>query len=191
MLRLRHDTPAEWLDCVNANLGAFLQDHASNERKVATSALTLATHYPFRDELVGAMIELAREELEHFHQVWELLRGMGMSLALDAPDPYMKPIMKLARRRDHEHYLMDRLLLFGMVEARGCERFRMLSEGLKDPQLREFYAELTRCEARHHGLFVRLAKTYFDPADVVSRLDELLDAEAEVSRGLAVRPALH
>jgi tRNA-(ms[2]io[6]A)-hydroxylase len=191
MLRLRIPTSPAWVEAVAADLDAFLQDHAANERKVSGSALKLAVHYPERRPLVDAMVELAREELEHFARVYRLLAARGRPLAQDAPDPYMGALRKLMRKRDVEEYLLDRLLVFAVVEARACERFGLLGEALPDSQLQRFYAELTRAEARHHAQFQRLAQL-FAPAEVVAtRLEEILVAEAAVVRQLTIRPALH
>ncbi len=191
MLRLRFETPAVWKDAVVADLDTFLRDHAHNERKVAGAALQIATHNPRHSELVRAMIELAQEELEHFRQVHELLVERGQTLGHDTPDPYMTRIHKLLRRVDANEYLLDRLLAFGIVESRGCERFRMAAEALSPGPIGAFYWELVRSEARHHQLFVAFARELY-PEDVVqARLDALLDAEAEIAASLPIRPALH
>lgn len=191
MLRLRYDTPSTWQEAVAADLDAFLQDHAHAERKVAVSAMTLASQHHRRPELVKEMIDLAMEELTHFRQVHDLLLSRGQTIGQDKPDPYMTALFKLLRRRDVNEYLLDRLLLFGIVEARGCERFQRVGEVLPPGPVSEFYLELTRCEARHHVLFIRLARLYFEGERVTRRLDELLEAEAEIVAKLEIRSALH
>lgn len=191
MLKLRYETPAAWADLATAHLDKFLQDHASNERKVSQSALTLAVHHPSRIELVDAMVELAQEELQHFAHVYALLKDRGVRLAPDAPDPYMGAVRRLVRKHPADVYLLDRLLVFGVVEARGCERFNLIAEALPTGPIKEFYTHITRSEARHHALFVRLAKLYFDAELVSHRLDVLLCAEADIVRGLPLRAALH
>lgn len=191
MLRLRYPTPPEWIDVVLRDFDTFLQDHAANERKVAMSALTLASQHPERHELVRAMIALAREELEHFGQVHELLAARHMPLGQDAPDPYMSKLHRAVRTPDVAAYLLDRLVLFGIIEARGCERFAMVADALEPGPLQAFYRDLVRSEARHHATYVQLARTYFDAGRVQGRLDELLALEAEVMRELPLRPALH
>jgi tRNA-(ms[2]io[6]A)-hydroxylase len=191
MLRLRHDTPAEWAPVALASFDEFLQDHAANERKVSQSALTLAVQHPTRSELVSTMIGIAQEELEHYRQVHELLLARGKTLAQERPDPYMTALRKSISSSDVEVYLLDRLILFGIIEARGCERFRLVAEALSDPELADFYHELVRSEARHHVTYINLARTYFGDDRVDPRLDELLDVEAEVARTLPLRPALH
>ena len=98
MLRLRHDTPAEWTDAVLADLDTFLQDHAANERKVSGSAMMMLTHHPDLAELVDAMVEVAREEMEHFIAVYKLLRERGVPLAQDKPDPYVGALRRAIRQ---------------------------------------------------------------------------------------------
>ena len=191
MLRLRESTPAAWLDGVDADVVPFLQDHAHAERKVAQSATTLAARHPQWAELVQEMVALALEEIEHFGQVHQLLVARGEHLGWDKPDPYMGALAQLMRKRDQGEHLLDRLLVFGVVEARGCERFSLLAEGLSDPTLRAFYATLARAEARHHALFLRLAKTRFERGVVEERLDTILEAEATLIRTLPPRVALH
>lgn len=191
MLRLRTSTSATWLATVLANLDAFLQDHCANERKASASAVLLAVHYPERRALVDAMVELAREEFEHFTQVYDVLTRRGLTLGIDSPDPYMGALTRLMRKGNSLQFLLDRLLVFGIVEARGCERFEILSGALPDAALRAFYAELTRSEARHHGLFLRLAFAAAPRPTVQARLDALLDAEAAIIAELPVRAAVH
>jgi tRNA-(ms[2]io[6]A)-hydroxylase len=191
MLRLRSATPPAWADAVAADLDAFLKDHAANERKVSASAMLLAVHHPERRPLVDAMVDLAREELEHFTRVYRVLVARGQALGQDAPDPYMSAMRRLLRKRDMEEYLVDRLIVFGVVEARACERFTLLARTLADPALRELYRSLARGEARHHGLFLRLAHRYAACRAVTHRLAEVLDAEAAIVDRLPVRPALH
>jgi tRNA-(ms[2]io[6]A)-hydroxylase len=191
MLRLRTTTSTAWLDAVAAELDAFLADHAANERKVSASAMRLAVQYPQRRPLVDAMVRLAREELAHFARVYELLVARGATLAQDGPDPYMGAMRALMRKRDVEEYLLDRLIVFGVVEARACERFTLLGRALPDAALRGFYRDLARAEARHHGVFLRLAHHYAPCRVVTDRLAGVLDAEAEIVASLPIRAALH
>jgi tRNA-(ms[2]io[6]A)-hydroxylase len=191
MLRLRHDTGPQWAQTVLHDLDRFLQDHAHNERKVAQTALLLAAHHPDRPELVAAMIDLAQEELSHFKQVHDILAERGQTIGQDVPDPYMGPLRKLLRKRDVDEYLLDRLVLFSVVEARGCERFRLISLALPPGPLRDFYSDLVKCEARHHGLFLGFARQFYGRERADERMGELLDAEAGIVAGLPVRPALH
>ena len=169
---------------------AFLIDHAACERKASATALKLVSHYSDRETLVRELIPFAQEELEHYAQVMEIILDRGLPTRPDEKDPYVGALMKLIQRGP-EQYFLDRLLILGVVEARGCERFGMLAEALGPGPMKEFYAHITRSEARHHGLFVRLAREYF-PAEVVqNRLDDLLEAEARIVDESPLRAAVH
>jgi tRNA-(ms[2]io[6]A)-hydroxylase len=190
-IQLRFKTPDAWAQMVVADIDAFMQDHAHQERKVCTSALKLASHHPNRMALVDSMIELAREELKHFKQVVDILQSRGKTMGYDEPDPYLGPMVRMIRERDHEAYLLSRLLLFAIVEARGCERFQMVADSLLEEPLKDFYGRLAQSEIRHKELFLDLAHRYFDSEQVDARLDELLDLEAQVVSQLKLRSALH
>ena len=183
-------TPPEWVATVLADLDAFLLDHAACERKASATALTLVAHYPDRPALVEAMLELAAEELDHFRGVYRLLRERGLTLAPDTRDSYVRALRSAMRTGPDANFL-DRLLVGAVVEARGCERFGLVHEALEPGSLKEFYREITASEARHQDLFVRVAREYFDDAEVDARLEELLVEEARVTRALPHRPALH
>ena len=190
MLQLRAKTPPGWLSAVLSDFNAFLLDHAACERKASATALQLVSHYPDRRALVDEMVALSVEELTHFQQVYSLIAARGLTLVPDRRDAYVGALLSL-RRDGSEPYFLDRLLLAGIIEARGCERFGLVAEGLSEEPLRTFYLDITRSEARHQGLFVRLARTYFREADVHERLGELLDAEAEIMLAQPLRAALH
>lgn len=191
MIELRHRTPPAWVEIVEQNLVAFLQDHAANERRVSQAALALAVQHPERRELVAAMVEVAVEELEHFRLVYRLLDARDATLSREARDPYMKRLRAAIAAPDKDEALLGALVLSAIVEARGFERFALLADGLADPALRRLYADLARAEARHQGLYLRLARRSFEDAEVDARLDALLTLEAEVLRSLPLRPALH
>ena len=190
MLRLRTSTPPQWIDVVFSDFDAFLLDHAACERKASATALKLVSHYSNRTMLVRELIPFAQEELEHYAQVMRIILDRGLSSQPDEKDPYVGALMK-RMKRGPEQYFLDRLLVLGIVEARGCERFGMVAEALEPGPLKAFYAEITKSEARHHGLFVRLAREYFDASEVQRRLDELLEDEATIVRELPFRPAVH
>jgi tRNA-(ms[2]io[6]A)-hydroxylase len=189
-MMLRIPTQSEWLQQVTSDFDSFLMDHAACERKASATALTFVSHYPDRAELVSAMIQLAREELEHFQRVHQQIAARGLRLGSDAKDLY---VLKLRDqiRGGPAFYLMDRLLVAGVVEARGCERFGMVAEALPPGPLKELYAALTRSEAHHHQLFLGLARRYFEPGEVAARLDSLLEAEAAIVAQLPLRATLH
>lgn len=194
MFKLRAKTPDEWAVYVADHLDKFLPDHASAERKASANAMHLVVRYPDKLDLVDAMIEVAREELEHFHQVFHLMRDRGVALVADEPDPYVNRLLEHSRGSGSNR-LLDRLILGSIIEYRGCERFAMLGREMStretDPPLGEFYKELAASESKHRGDFYELAMQYF-PADVVQpRLDEFLDVEAQIVEELPIRAALH
>jgi len=190
MLRLRTATDPSWIDVVLGDFDAFLVDHAACERKASATALKLVSHYSDRTLLVRELIPFAQEELEHYAQVMEIILDKGLSTRADEKDPYVGALMRLIKRGP-EQYFLDRLLVLGIVEARGCERFGMVADALEPGALKTFYADITRSEARHHSLFVRLAREYFPAEGVQARLNELLDAEAEIIDRLPLRAAVH
>ncbi|MFO7562267.1 MAG: tRNA-(ms[2]io[6]A)-hydroxylase [Enhygromyxa sp.] len=190
MLPLAVPTPAAWLEVVLADFDAFLLDHAACERKASATGMAFVVRYPDRRELLKPMIAFAREELEHFEQVYALIEARGLTLGPDTKDPYVEQLGRWVRTGRDER-LLDRLVMGGVVEARGCERFGMVAAGLPKGELEQFYAELTRSEARHVGLFLRLARRLFPAAEVEARVRELLAYEAEVIAQLQLRPALH
>jgi tRNA-(ms[2]io[6]A)-hydroxylase len=182
-------TSAEWVEVVRAQFDAFLRDHAACERKASATAMTLASHYRDKETLVTAMVDLACEELQHFRKVYAFIVARGGQLGDDSKDRYVRELLSLVRRAP-DVYLLDRLLTAGIIEARGCERFHLLASSL-EPETAAFYADFARSEARHAGLFVRLAKMYFTEGEVAARSDELYAAEAEIIQALPLRPALH
>ena len=179
-----------WLQCVLANFDEFLIDHAANERKASAMAMSLVAHYPDRHELVSSMIDLALEELTHFRQVIRLLQERGLVMIADEKDRYVNQ-MRTHMRKGPEEYFLDRLLSGALIEARGEERFRLISNGLKDVKLRTFYHTLANSEQGHHELFVRLARQYFDQRAVDQRLGEWVAIEHTIINQLPVRSRLH
>lgn len=190
MIELKYMTTPEWAQGVVDAMDIFLPDHAAAEKKASAMAMGMVAHYPDRPELVTAMIDLALEELSHFRAVVRLMHGRGLSLTPDEKDPYINAL-RGAFRNGKAHFFMDRLLVAGIVEARGAERFGLVADALPAGELKRFYRSITRSEQAHQGLFLQLAERYFDPGEVRERLDALLDVEAVIVSGLPVRPALH
>ena len=192
MLDLRFKTPNEWLAAVFADFDAFLLDHAACERKAAATGMSFVVRYPDKSELIEPMIEFAREELEHFQIMYRVVHARGLVLADDYKDPYVNALRSQVRSGG-PGALLDKLLVAGIVEARGCERLFIVAEALKErgSALAETYLELGRAEARHHGLFFRLARAYFDESEIDERAATLLDYEAELVRRLPHRAAVH
>ena len=190
MFDLRIATPESWLEPVLADFDAFLLDHAACERKASATGMSFVVRYPDRREILEPMIAFAREELEHFHIVYRLIEKRGLQLARDEKDAYVNELRSHMRTAGDDLFL-DRLLVAGVVEARGCERLGMVARALEDPELKDIYLELTKAESRHHALFLRLARRYFDEPVVADRLAFFLDREAELVARLPHRAAVH
>jgi tRNA 2-(methylsulfanyl)-N6-isopentenyladenosine37 hydroxylase len=192
MLDLRFKTPPEWLLAVFADFDAFLLDHAACERKAAATGMSFVVRYPDKSALIEPLIEFAREELEHFQIMYRIIHARGLILSDDYKDAYVNALRSQVRNGG-PGMLLDKLLVAGIVEARGCERLFMVAEALKERSspLAEPYLELARAEARHHGLFFRLARACFDDQAIDERAATLLDYEAELVQRLPHRAAVH
>ena len=188
--KLKIDSSQEWLEAVLTDFDAFLLDHAGCERKASAMALSLISHYPDRVVLVQEMMVLAREELEHFHQMLWLTQAKGLVLQPAEKDLYVQSLRSHVRRGTDEYFL-DRLLVAGIIEMRGCERFGLVANALDPGPLQLFYQEIARTESRHGGLFYRLARRYFDPAEATERQEQLLEYEAQIVDSLPIRPVVH
>lgn len=189
-IALAYATPQPWTDAVLADFDAFLQDHAAAEKKAAGMAISMLSHYPDRVELVAAMADLAVEEMTHYREVVKLIHQRGHITTKDGKDPYVNRF-RAALRKSSDDYFLDRLLIGGIIEARGAERFGLVAEALPPGQLRSFYQAITRSEQRHLGLMVDLAHCYFEADAIAERLRQLIDIEADIVAGLPYRAALH
>lgn len=173
-----------------SDIDSFLLDHANCERKASALAMSMVVKYPDRHRVVAGLIDLAREELEHFSRVYDVLRQRGLTLTKDSPDPYINQLLENARHGRDERFI-DRMLISSVVECRGAERFGILAESLPTPALRALYHDLWKSEVKHGHQFVQLLLTECDESVVYPRLQELLEIEANIVRGLKLRPALH
>ncbi len=191
MLDLRIPTDPKWLEHVLAHFDDFLLDHAACERKASATGMAFVARYPDRHEMLGPMIEFAMEELEHFHRVYLQIEKRGLTLPPDYRDEYVQALRAWGRRGGEEG-LADSLLVAGVVEARGCERLKMVADALpeEDP-LKDMYMDLARAESRHHAFFFRLARKYAGDDTAQLRADELLDLEAKVVQGLPILARVH
>lgn len=153
-------------------------------------AVSVASHYPDQPRLLEAMADLAVEEMSHYREVIRLLISRGATPLPDTKDTYINKLQKQIRNGT-DAYLLDRLLVAAVVEARGHERFSLVASGVSDPALQKFYRAITASECRHWQLFVELAAHYFDTPTVETRLAELCRAEADIVAQLPTRPALH
>ncbi len=190
MFKLRYRTSPQWVEAVLADFDAFLIDHAAAEKKASGMAVSMLSHYPDKPDIVKAMIDLSIEEMMHFREVVKIMTELGIQLGPDNKDAYVNALRKLSRKTS-DAYFMDRLLLGGIIEARGCERFGLIAEALPKGELKHFYRAIADSESRHENLFFDLAKNYFNEEAIISRLNELLDKEAEIVRQLPIVAALH
>tara|TARA_R100000687_G_scaffold77588_1_gene70242 strand:+ start:147 stop:719 length:573 start_codon:yes stop_codon:yes gene_type:complete len=190
VIKLLFQTPPEWTTAVLENFDLFLLDHAAAEKKAAGMAISMASHYPDRPELVEAMADLAVEEMSHYREVVKIIHSRGGFTAADERDAYVNTLRK-ALRKGSDAYFLDRLLLGGVIEARGAERFGLIADVLESGPLKRFYQSISRSEERHLTLFTDLAVKYFPPDTVRERLQDWLTLEAEVIAAQAHRPALH
>ena len=189
ILKLKLPTDPRWVNIAEKNIEEILVDHAYCEQKAATSGISLIVKYPDKEKLVEEMTALVAEEWGHFERVLAELKKRGFSLGRNRPDEYVVALSQHIRKGDkRERQLMDHLLINALIEARSCERFKLLWKNIQDEGLQKFYYELMVSEAGHYVSFVRLAKEYM-PADVVdARLQELLRIEADIIASLEHRP---
>ncbi len=191
MFDLQAPSPKAWVDAVMGDFDAFLVDHASCERKASATGMSFIVRYPDRVEMIDELIAFAREELEHFHLVYKIMEKRGLRLAQkDEKDPYVNRLMKHVRNGSRER-MLDRFVMAAIVEARGCERFALVADALPEGELKEFYMDIARSEARHHGFFLRLARHYFEQEEIDLRYSEFLRLEGEIMLALPIRAALH
>jgi len=189
-IRLACDSPLAWVNAVMSDFDTFLIDHAACERKAAAVATSMICHYPDRNRLVAEMADLAAEEMGHYRQVIKLIHARGVSLTADTKDPYVNAFRKHVRN-GKDQYLLDRLLVAGLVEARGTERFNLIAQHSTELKLKQFYHQLALSESRHQQMFLDLAVHYFPTETVVERLACLQAIEADIVDTLIPRAALH
>jgi tRNA-(ms[2]io[6]A)-hydroxylase len=188
ILRLKLPTDPRWVDLAALSLGEILTDHAYCEQKAATSCISLIQQYPEREELVRALSPIVTEEWGHFRQVLGELDRRGLKLGRQRKDEYVNGLMAFLKKGGSaEDRLLDRLLMCALIEARSCERFKRLSEGLEDAHMRRFYRRFMESEAGHYTLFITLADTYMPKASVRARWSEWLEYEAELLRQMTPR----
>ena len=190
MLSLESISPTRWLEQVETHLDDVLIDHAHCEKKAAGTAMNLIFAYVDNEELCREMTVIVNEELEHFHMVLDLLKRRGIPFRRIKPTPYGRKLNDLVRKLEPERAI-DRLLVAAVIEARSCERFGLLRENLKDRGLADFYGSLFESEARHHTMYVRLAKMYGAEDAVRERLDELAAEEAKIIETGDPLPRMH
>ncbi len=190
MLNLAQATDPGWVQRALADLDEVLIDHAHCEKKAASTAVSLLFRYPERHELLEPLSQLAREELEHFELMLGHLDRLGIRFYRQLPSPYAGELMKAIRPNEPER-AVDTLLCLSLIEARSCERMKLLADALEEPSLRELYASLLASEARHHQTYVDLARAIEPDVDVRGRLRELAQHEASVIAASPEMPRMH
>lgn len=192
MFRLKLPTDPRWVELVERNIPEILTDHAYCEQKAASNAISIVVRYPEKSDLVTAMLEVAREELEHFQRVHQKILERGLILGRERKDDYVNLLMEFMRKGvTREKQLVDRLLFAAMIEARSCERFKVLTEKINDPDLKGFYEELMVSEANHYTLFLGFARQYAEGEDIDKRWQEWLDYEGEIIAGFGKKETMH
>lgn len=192
MLGLEMPTDPRWVNIVEKNISEILTDHAWCEQKAASAAISLIVRFPEYPDLVDEMTALAREEMEHFALVHEKIKERGYKLGFDRKDPYVKDLAAFIKKGgDRKQQLVEGLLMAGMIEARSCERFRVLSEEIDDADLRKFYRGLMASEARHYTTFLRFARKYGGNIDVDKRWREFLTYEGKLMAKYGKSETIH
>ncbi|WP_420600996.1 tRNA-(ms[2]io[6]A)-hydroxylase [Flagellimonas sp.] len=192
MLGLKLPTDPRWVNIVEKNIEEILTDHAYCEQKAASTAISLIIGFPEKSELVKEMIALSREEMGHFNMVHEKILERGLKLGRERKDEYVIELMKFfPKGGSRETHLVHRLLYAALIEARSCERFRLLSEELDDSELSEFYRSLMVSEANHYTMFLKFARKYGNREEVDKKWEQLLEHEAKLMQDLGKKETMH
>lgn len=188
MLNLKLPTDPRWAGIAEMRLEDVLTDHAYCEQKAASSAISLIVRFSELEELVDTMTAIAAEEWGHFERVLEQIRKRGLTFGVNRKDEYVNQLIRFMKTGGSRlQQLTEHLLMNALIEARSCERFKLLSAQLEDPELKKFYYELMVSEAGHYVTFIELARKYQDPDLVNERWQEWLAFEAKVMNTLAIR----
>ena len=192
MLGLKLPSDPRWVNIAEKNLEEILSDHAFCEQKAASTAISLIVSFPEHTELVQEMISLVEEEMSHFKMVHDLILERGFTLGRDRKDAYVSRLLQFfPKGGSRTTQLVHRLLLAALIEARSCERFRLLSEHLEDKKLAKFYRKLMISEANHYSSFLGFARKYGERNEVDQKWDALLEFEAEIMKTLSVTESIH
>ena len=192
MLGLKLPTDPRWVNIVEKNIEDILTDHAYCEQKAASTAVSLIVSFPEYTELVQEMIELVNEEMSHFKMVHDKILERGWVLGRDRKDDYVIQLLKFfPKGGSRTTQLIHRLLYAALIEARSCERFRLLSEKLEDQKLAKFYRKLMISEAGHYTMFLKFARKYGDKQEVDEKWNALLEYEASIMKNLGSKETIH
>lgn len=192
MLGLKLLTDPRWANIAESNLEEILTDHAWCEQKAASNAIMLITQNPEYEDLVHELTDIALEEMEHFKMVIVIIKERGYTLGRERKDDYVGQLMKFLRKDGSRNMaFVDRLLFAAMIEARSCERFRVLTQNLKDQDLAKFYYDLMVSEANHYTTFLNFARKYSVDVDVDKRWKEWLDFEGALIQSYGTKEFIH
>ena len=188
-------TDPRWVNIVEKNLEEILIDHAFCEQKAASNSISIIVQYPQYPDLVESMVEICKEEMEHFKMVHDKLKERGYKLGFERKDPYVKDLSSYLKKNksnsSREGHFVNQMLFAAMIEARSCERFKILSEELSDKDLRDFYRMLMESEARHYVTFLNFAKKYGGNIDVNDRWEKFLKFEADLMKTYGKSDTIH
>lgn len=192
MLHLKLETDPRWVNIVESNIEEILTDHAWCEQKAATNAITIITLNSEHTDLVTDLLVLAQEELEHFQMVHNIIKKRGFKLGRERKDSYVNELYKFMNKGGNRlQSMVDRLLFSAMIEARSCERFKLLSKEINDPELSKFYHDLMISEAGHYTTFIGFARKYGKEIDVEKRWKELVEFEGELIKSYGKHETIH
>ncbi len=193
MLGLKLPTDPRWVNIVEMNIQEILTDHAYCEQKAASNAISCIIRFPEYPDVVTEMVRIAREEMEHFGQVHQELLKRGLCLGRERKDEYVQDLADYIRSGggSKEQQFVDRMLFAAMVEARSCERFKLLSREIADSELRQFYYELMISEAEHYTTFIGFARKYAGKINVDQRWQDFLNFEASLMEKYGKKETIH
>ncbi|WP_213277433.1 tRNA-(ms[2]io[6]A)-hydroxylase [Chryseobacterium indologenes] len=191
MFKLKLPTDPRWANIAEGNIGEILTDHAWCEQKAATNAIGLITMLPEYPEIVTELLAIAQEELDHFNQVHEIIKKRGHTFGRARKDDYVNELAKFIVQGKREDLIVDKMLFAAMIEARSCERFKVLTENIKDEELKVFYKELMISEANHYTTFIGFARQLGDPEKVNKRWEEWLEYEASIIKSYGNKETIH
>jgi len=192
MLGLKLPTDPRWVNIVEKNIEEILTDHAFCEQKATSTAISLIVSFPEYTELVKEMVALVKEEISHFKMVHDKIIDRGWTLGRDRRDDYVIQLLKFfPKGGSRTTQLVHRLLYAALIEARSCERFRLLSEELEDKELADFYRNLMVSEANHYTMFLGFARQYGEKKEVDTKWQQLLEYESKIISNLGTGEAIH
>jgi len=192
MFKLKLPTDPRWAKIAESNIEEVLSDHAWCEQKAVTNCITLITMLPEHTHIITELIKIAQEEMEHFEQVHELIKANGWVLGRERKDHYVNELYKFMQKGgSRQSHLVERLLFSAMIEARSCERFKVLSDTIEDQEMAKFYKDLMISEANHYTVFLGFANEIGKGLDVKKRWEEWLAHEAEIIKSYGNSEAIH